>query len=150
MRAVISRVANASVTVDGETVSEIGQGLLVLLGVTAEDGQREIELTARKVADLRVFDEAGADDEKNIEKSVTEIGGEILLVSQFTLYGDIRKGRRPSWTNAAPGAAAEPVYNQVADRLRTVHGLTVKTGVFGAMMAVESVNDGPFTLWWEC
>ena len=143
MRAVISRVASASVAVDGETVSEIGRGLLVLLGVTPGDGTWEAELTARKIADLRVFDE-------DTEKSVSEIGGEILLVSQFTLYGDIRKGRRPSWSHAAPGEAAEPIYEQVADQLRTAHGLTVKTGVFGAMMAVESVNDGPFTLWWEC
>lgn len=140
MRAVISRVASASVSVDGETVSTIGPGLLVLLGVTADDGDREIALTARKIADLRVFE----------DESVTERGGEILLVSQFTLYGDIRKGRRPSWSHAAPGPIAEPVYEAVARRLESAHGLVVKTGVFGAMMAVESVNDGPFTLWWEC
>ncbi|WP_182353237.1 D-aminoacyl-tRNA deacylase [Flaviflexus huanghaiensis] len=143
MRAVISRVSSASVTVDGEVVSRIGQGLLVLLGVTASDGQREIELTARKIADLRVFD-------GEPELSVTEIGGEVLVVSQFTLYGDFRKGRRPSWLAAAPGDEAEPIYEAVADRLRTVHGLPVKTGKFGTMMAVESINDGPFTLWWEC
>lgn len=130
-------------SVGGERVSQIGRGLLVLLGVTPSDTQREVELTARKIADLRVFD-------GETEMSVTEVGGEVLVVSQFTLYGDVRKGRRPSWTAAAPGEVAEPLYEAVAERLRTVHGLPVKTGIFGAMMAVESVNDGPFTLWWEC
>lgn len=130
-------------SVGGERVSRIGRGLLVLLGVTPSDTQREVELTARKIADLRVFD-------GETEMSVTEVGGEVLVVSQFTLYGDVRKGRRPSWTTAAPGEVAEPLYEAVAERLRTVHGLPVKTGIFGAMMAVESVNDGPFTLWWEC
>lgn len=125
-------------------MSDIGKGLLVLLGVTDTDGTAEVELTARKIADLRVFDKDGT------EKSVSEIGGEVLLVSQFTLYGDVRKGRRPSWSHAAPGGVAEPIFDRVADQLRTAHGLTVGTGVFGAMMAVESVNDGPFTLWWEC
>lgn len=130
-------------SVGGERVSQIGRGLVVLLGVTPSDTQREVELTARKIADLRVFD-------GETEMSVTEVGGEVLVVSQFTLYGDVRKGRRPSWTTAAPGEVAEPLYEAVAERLRTVHGLPVKTGIFGAMMAVESVNDGPFTLWWEC
>lgn len=130
-------------SVGGERVSQIGRGLLVLLGVTPSDTQREVELTARKIADLRVFD-------GETEMSVTEVGGEVLVVSQFTLYGDVRKGRRPSWTTAAPGEVAEPLYEAVAERLRTVHGLPVKTGIFGAMMAVESINDGPFTLWWEC
>lgn len=143
MRAIISRVSTANVAVDGEVVSRIGPGLLVLLGVTGEDGSREIDLTARKIAELRIFD-------GDTERSVTEIGGEVLLVSQFTLYGDIRKGRRPSWSQAAPADVANPVYEQVADRLRAGYGLTVKTGIFGAMMAVESVNDGPVTLWWEC
>ena len=130
-------------SVGGERVSQIGRGLVVLLGVTPSDTQREVELTARKIADLRVFD-------GETEMSVTEVGGEVLVVSQFTLYGDVRKGRRPSWTTAAPGEVAEPLYEAVAERLRTVHGLPVKTGIFGAMMAVESINDGPFTLWWEC
>lgn len=130
-------------SVGGERVSQIGRGLLVLIGVTPSDTQREVELTARKIADLRVFD-------GETEMSVTEVGGEVLVVSQFTLYGDVRKGRRPSWTTAAPGEVAEPLYEAVAERLRTVHGLPVKTGIFGAMMAVESINDGPFTLWWEC
>ncbi|AZQ77252.1 D-tyrosyl-tRNA(Tyr) deacylase [Flaviflexus ciconiae] len=140
MRAVISRVTSASVSVDGITVSSIDRGLLVLLGVKPDDGDREIELTARKIADQRIFE----------DRSVAEAGLPVLLVSQFTLYGDIRKGRRPSWSHAAPGDVAEPMYEKVAERLRTDHGLTVETGVFGAMMAVESVNDGPFTLWWEC
>ena len=130
-------------SVGGERVSQIGRGLLVLLGVTPSDTQREVELTARKIADLRVFD-------GETEMSVTEVGGEVLVVSQFTLYGDVRKGRRPSWTAAAPGEVAEPLYEAVAERELTVHGLPVKTGIFGAMMAVESINDGPFTLWWEC
>lgn len=144
MRAVISRVTSASVRVDDRVVSEIGPGLLVLLGITPSDGPAEIELTARKIADLRIFDYGGT------EKSLAEIGGEVLLVSQFTLYGQIRKGRRPSWSAAAPAQVARTVYEQLADRLENVHGLIVKTGEFGAMMAVESINDGPFTLWWEC
>lgn len=140
MRAVISRVTRASVTVEGRLVSEIGPGLLVLLGVAPSDGDKEIELTARKIADQRVFD----------DRSAAETGKPVLLVSQFTLYGDIRKGRRPSWSHAAPGDVAEEIYEQVATELRQAHGLNVETGEFGAMMAVESVNDGPFTLWWEC
>lgn len=133
MRAVISRVTSASVSVDGSPVSSIGRGLLVLLGVKPDDGDREIELTARKIADQRIFEDSSA----------AEAGLPVLLVSQFTLYGDIRKGRRPSWSHAAPGDVAEPIYEKVAERLRTDHGLTVETGVFGGMMAVESVNDGP-------
>lgn len=139
MRAVMSRVSRASVSVDDTVISSIGTGLLVLLGVSSDDTDHQVDLTARKIADQRIFD----------DRSAVEIGAEILLVSQFTLYGDIRKGRRPSWSHAAPGDVAEPIYEKVAERLRT-YGLTVKTGVFGEMMAVESVNDGPFTLWWEC
>ncbi|WP_054952630.1 D-aminoacyl-tRNA deacylase [Flaviflexus massiliensis] len=140
MRAVISRVTRASVTVEDRLVSEIGSGLLVLLGVAPSDGDKEIELTARKIADQRIFG----------DRSAAETGKPVLLVSQFTLYGDIRKGRRPSWSHAAPGDVAEEIYERVATELRQAHGLTVETGEFGAMMAVESVNDGPFTLWWEC
>ena len=121
-------------------MSSIDRGLLVLLGVAPDDGDREIDLTGRKIADLRLFD----------DRSAMEANMPVLLVSQFTLYGDIRKGRRPSWSHAAPGDVAEEIYERVASRLRDIHGLTVEVGEFGAMMAVESVNDGPFTLWWEC
>ncbi|MEZ7897936.1 MAG: D-aminoacyl-tRNA deacylase [Flaviflexus sp.] len=140
MRAVISRVTRASVTVEDRLLSSIDRGLLVLLGVAPDDGDKEIDLTARKIADLRLFD----------DRSAMEANMPVLLVSQFTLYGDIRKGRRPSWSHAAPGDVAEEIYERVASRLRDIHGLTVEVGEFGAMMAVESVNDGPFTLWWEC
>lgn len=140
MRAVISRVTRAKVTLeDGTVAGEIGRGLLVLLGVSPEDGQREIELTARKIVSQRIFD----------DQSAEEAGLPVLLVSQFTLYGDIRKGRRPSWSKAAPGEVAEPIYERVKTEIEK-YGVKVATGSFGAMMAVESVNDGPFTLWYEC
>ncbi|MDO5724516.1 MAG: D-aminoacyl-tRNA deacylase [Flaviflexus sp.] len=140
MRAVMSRVSRAKVTLDDGTVTgEIGRGMLVLLGVSPEDGQREIELTARKIVSQRIFD----------EESLEEAGLPVLLVSQFTLYGDIRKGRRPSWSKAAPGEVAEPIYLKVKEEIEK-YGVEVATGSFGAMMQVESVNDGPFTLWYEC
>lgn len=143
MRAVISRVSSARVVLaDGSVTGEIGQGLLVLLGVTEGDDRAEIELTAKKIAGLRIFD-------GETEQSVTDLGLPVLLVSQFTLYGDIKKGRRPSFTKAAGGAIAEPIYEAVATELRTAHGLVVETGKFGAEMSVESAGDGPFTIWWE-
>jgi len=123
--------------VDGEVVAELdGPGLLVLLGVTHDDGPAQVELIARKVAELRVL---------RGEVSVTDAGAGVLLVSQFTLYGDTRKGRRPTWNAAAPGPVAEPLVDAVRDALRA-RGLDVVTGRFGADMAVELVNDGPTTL----
>jgi D-tyrosyl-tRNA(Tyr) deacylase len=137
MRAVVSRVSHASVTVDDEVVGEINEvGLLVLLGVTHSDGAEEASIMARKLHELRALRE---------QQSCATTGAPLLVISQFTLYGDTRKGRRPSWTAAARPDQAEPVFEAVVAELRA-RGARVATGTFGAMMAVESVNDGPFTL----
>ncbi|QZY28814.1 D-aminoacyl-tRNA deacylase [Nocardioides coralli] len=140
MRAVVQRVLSASVTVDGEVVGAIdGPGLLVYLGVTHDDGPAEIAWTARKVWDLRLLRE---------EKSASEVDAPVLVVSQFTLYGDARKGRRPTWQAAAPGPVSEPAYDAFCDELERL-GATVARGRFGADMRVASVNDGPVTVWLE-
>lgn len=137
MRAVIQRVQRAAVVVDGETVGAIDEpGLFVLVGVGHEDGPAEVELVARKIADLRLLEG---------ERSVTDAGAPVLVVSQFTLLADTRKGRRPSWNAAAPGDVAEPVVAQVVSALRD-RGLMVATGSFGAHMTIESVADGPVTI----
>jgi D-aminoacyl-tRNA deacylase len=136
VRAVVQRVAEASVTVDGEVVGEIGPGLLVLLGVHRDDGEAEADRIAEKLLALRVF----GDDEGRMNRSVVDVGGEILCVSQFTLYGDTRKGTRPSFGDAAAGEVAEPLYERVRERLGA------EGGVFGAKMDVALVNDGPVTL----
>jgi D-tyrosyl-tRNA(Tyr) deacylase len=136
MRAVVQRVTSASVEVDGATVGEIGAGLLVLLGVTHEDGSAQVAAMARKLHELRVLRD---------ERSCADTGAPLLVVSQFTLYADTRKGRRPSWNAAAPGEVAEPVVEAVVTALRE-RGATVVTGVFGADMAVSLVNDGPVTV----
>lgn len=136
MRAVVQRVTSASVTVDGRVVGSIGTGLLVLLGVTHDDGPRQVEAMARKLHELRVLRD---------EQSCASSGAQLLVVSQFTLYGDTRKGRRPSWTDAAPSTAAEPLVEDVVAALRQ-RGAQVETGVFGADMSVALVNDGPVTL----
>ncbi|MGO1316760.1 MAG: D-aminoacyl-tRNA deacylase [Cellulomonadaceae bacterium] len=137
MRAVIQRASRASVTVAGEVVSSFdGPGLLVLVGVTHDDGPAQVELVARKIADLRILRD---------ERSALDVGAPVIVVSQFTLYADVRKGRRPTWNAAAPGPVAEPLVDAVVEALRA-KGLTVGTGVFGADMAVELVNDGPVTI----
>jgi D-tyrosyl-tRNA(Tyr) deacylase len=137
MRAVAARVTSAAVRVDGEVVGEIaGPGLLVLLGVHRDDGPAQVETMARKLHELRLLRD---------ERSCADTGAPLLVVSQFTLYGDTRKGRRPSWSAAAPPEVAEPLVEAVVAALRS-RGAHVETGRFGAMMAVESVNDGPFTL----
>ncbi len=137
MRAVLQRVDGASVEVDGEVVGAIeGEGLLALVGVTHEDGPEQAATIARKIAELRILDG---------ERSVADSGAEVLVVSQFTLYGDTRKGRRPSWSAAAPGPVAEPLVDAVVTDLRG-RGITVATGVFGAQMRVGLLNDGPFTV----
>jgi len=137
VRAVVQRASRASVTVDGAVVGAFdGEGLVVLVGVTPGDGPEQVEYLARKIADLRVL---------RGERSAAEAGAPVLVVSQFTLYGDARKGRRPTWNAAAPGPVAEPLVEAVVADLRA-RGLTVATGVFGADMAVELVNDGPVTL----
>jgi D-tyrosyl-tRNA(Tyr) deacylase len=130
------------VRVDGVTVGAIGRGFLVLLGVTHADGRAEVEWLARKVAGLRIYE----DNAGKMNLGLFDVGGAALVVSQFTLYGDARKGRRPSFTDAARPEQAEPLVDYFAARLRE-EGLQVETGVFGAMMEVELVNDGPVTLW---
>lgn len=141
MRAVVQRVSKASVSVDGRTVGSIGQGLVVLLGVTHDDGEEEAKFLARKIANLRIF----ADDEGKFNLSALELNREALVVSQFTLYGDTRKGRRPSFTEAAPPDIAAPLVDKFVRYLRQ-EGLHVETGIFGAMMVVEIHNDGPVTI----
>jgi D-tyrosyl-tRNA(Tyr) deacylase len=139
VRAVVTRVSEASVTVDGEVVGSIGPGLLALVGVGRDDDGDRAQAMARKVRELRVFPtEQGA-------RSVGDLGLPVLVVSQFTLYADTRKGRRPSWSEAAPGELAEPLVDQVVAELRR-RGTAVQTGRFGARMSVASVNEGPMTL----
>lgn len=141
MRAVIQRVAKAKVEVDEKLISEINQGLMVLVGVTKTDTKEDIEYIASKISNLRIF----TDENDKMNLSLKDIGGEILLVSQFTLYGDARKGRRPSFTESASGEFAEEVYESLIKHLRD-EGFTVKTGQFGADMQVSLVNDGPVTI----
>ena len=137
MRAVVQRVLTASVTVGGEVVGELPRpGLLVLLGVTHEDGPAQVGWLARKVWELRMLRD---------ERSASDVAAPVLVVSQFTLYGEARKGRRPSWTAAAPGPVAEPLYEAFCDELERL-GAEVSRGVFGADMQVASVNDGPVTV----
>ncbi len=141
MRAVIQRVSRAAVRVDNQTVGAIERGFLLLLGVTHSDGRAEADWMARKVAGLRLFE----DDAGKMNLGLTDIDGAVLVVSQFTLYGDARKGRRPSFTDAARPEQAEPLIDYFVERLRA-EGIPVQTGQFQAMMAVELVNDGPVTL----
>ena len=141
MRAVVSRVAWARVVADGELTGEVGPGLLVLVGVTHDDTEAEAGWLAGKVAALRVFD----DDQGKMNRSLAEVGGAALVVSQFTLYGDARKGRRPSFVAAAPPDQAAPLVEAVAKALAG-EGVTVASGRFGAAMQVESAGDGPVTI----
>jgi D-tyrosyl-tRNA(Tyr) deacylase len=141
MRAVLQRVTRACVRVEDETVGEIGAGLLVLLGVARDDTAVDARYLLEKMTGLRIF----ADEEGHMNLSVADVGAALLVVSQFTLYGDVRRGRRPSWSDAAPPEVAEPLYELfVNDARRT--GLLVETGSFGRMMEVELVNDGPVTI----
>src|SRR5215211_4412466 len=147
MRVLAQRVTRARVTVAGETTGEIGPGFVLLVGVTLDDTAAAADLLARRVANLRVFDDADG----NLNRSALDLlaAGEpvgMLVVSQFTLYADCRKGRRPSFVQAAPPAIAEPLVDRFAAELRTL-GLPVETGRFGAEMQVELVNDGPVTIW---
>ncbi|RDI95137.1 D-tyrosyl-tRNA(Tyr) deacylase [Meiothermus sp. QL-1] len=142
MRAVVQRVSEARVVVEGQTVGQIGAGLLILLGVGRGDTQEDALYLARKIAALRVFpDEAG-----RMNRALGEVGGEALVVSQFTLYGDTRRGNRPSFTEAAPPDEGRRLYERFCELLAQ-QGLHVETGVFQAHMAVHLVNDGPVTLW---
>jgi D-aminoacyl-tRNA deacylase len=141
MRVVLQRVSEARVKIDGAIVGEIGRGLLALLGVTHNDTPEQAEWLADKLVGLRVFE----DSEGKMNRDVVEVGGGVLIVSQFTLYGDCRKGRRPSFIEAAPPAVAVPLYAAFVDAMRA-RGVPTATGRFGAMMEVELVNDGPVTL----
>ena len=141
MRAVVQRVKSASVKVDGDLVSEIGAGLLIFLGVAHNDTASELEYIANKVANLRIFEDA--DGKMNL--SLLDIGGSALVVSQFTLYGDCRKGRRPSFINAARPEVANALYEQFISLLNALH-IPTKGGTFQAMMDVQLVNDGPVTI----
>ena len=141
MRAVIQRVSEAAVDVDGETVSRIGRGLVALIGVSAHDGDRQADWIADKLLGLRIFENA----EGKFDASVVDVGGGVLVVSQFTLYADTRKGRRPSFSGAAPAAVAEPLYEHVVASI-AARGVPVAAGRFGAHMAVSLVNDGPVTI----
>ena len=143
MIALVQRVAEASVTVDGETVSAIGPGVLVLLGVVRGDTRAEADWLAAKIAALRIF----PDDAGKMNRSLRDTAGEALVVSQFTLAGDARRGTRPSFARAALPADAEPLYEHAAAALGDALGRPVATGVFGASMQVALVNDGPVTLW---
>ncbi|MFL6155433.1 MAG: D-aminoacyl-tRNA deacylase [Marmoricola sp.] len=137
MRAVLQRASRASVVVDGEVVGELTEpGLVVLVGITHDDGPEQVSWMARKIRDLRVLRD---------ERSVAEDGAAVLVISQFTLYGDARKGRRPTWSAAAPGEMSEPLYEALCQELEDL-GTPVQRGVFGAQMEVSLVNDGPFTL----
>ena len=141
MRALLQRVSRASVTVDGRVVGRIDRGFVVLLGVTHGDGRAAADWLAAKIVGLRVFD----DDAGKMNRSLADVGGALLVVSQFTLYGDARKGRRPSFSDAAVPEQAEPLVDYFVEQLRRA-GFTVATGVFGAHMDVEIHNDGPVTL----
>ena len=141
MRAVVQRVSSARVTVDGLMVGEIGLGLLVLLGASCSDGHDDVTYVVRKILGLRVFDNSDG----KMDLSVIEVDGAVMVVSQFTLYGDARRGRRPSFDEAAPPKRARPLYDSVVEGIRGA-GLKVVTGEFGAMMDVSLVNNGPVTL----
>ena len=142
MRAVIQRVSRASVSIEGHVKSAIGNGYLILLGVEAEDTQVDVEWLARKVAALRVFD----DEDGVMNCSILDVGGEALVVSQFTLFASYKKGNRPSWFRAAPHNISVPLYEAFCRELSTLLGKPVGTGEFGADMQVEIVNDGPVTI----
>ena len=141
MRAVVQRVTRASVTVDGEVIGKIGNGLAVLVGIARDDTKVEAAYLVDKISNLRIFD----DDEGKMNLSVKDVGGDLLIVSQFTLYGDVRRGLRPSWIEAAPPEIAEPLYEFFVRQARAAVP-EVATGKFQAMMQVELVNDGPVTI----
>ncbi len=142
MRVVVQRVTEASVTINGETISAINEGLLLLIGITHSDSENEIDRITRKIVTLRIFD-----DEKGVmNRSVQDIGGSILAVSQFTLYGNCKKGNRPSYIDAAPGAVSEPLYDAFCDRLEQILPGKIQRGRFGADMKVQLLNNGPVTI----
>jgi D-tyrosyl-tRNA(Tyr) deacylase len=144
MRALLQRVSKASVSVEGQTISTIGKGLLILLGIGHGDGEEQAKFLAEKIANLRVFE----DDQGKTNLSILDVKGEAIVVSQFTLYADTRKGRRPSFIDAALPYVAEPLVDHFVDLLRG-QGVPTQTGKFGVHMEVEIHNDGPVTIWLE-
>jgi len=142
MRVVVQRCSRAEVRIEGETVGQIGRGFMLLVGVTEGDTQKEADLLAKKVAQMRVFEDA----EGKMNLALHEVGGAILSISQFTLYADCKKGNRPSFIRAARPETAEPLYDYFNEQLRKVYGLQVETGRFGADMKVDFINDGPVTI----
>jgi D-aminoacyl-tRNA deacylase len=144
MRSLLQRVSKASVIVEGQTISAVGKGLLILLGVGHGDGEPQASFLAEKIANLRIFE----DDQGKTNLSILDVKGEAIVVSQFTLYADARKGRRPSFTDAALPEVAEPLVNRFIELLRG-QGVPTQTGKFGAHMEVEIHNDGPVTVWLE-
>ncbi len=144
MRALIQRVSHASVVVEDQIVGEIGQGFLIFLGIGQGDNKAQIKTLTDKIVNLRVF----PDDEGKMNRSLLDINGQALVVSQFTLYADIRKGRRPSFTNAAPPSIAEPLVERFKEAISS-YGIEVADGIFGAHMYVNLVNDGPVTIWMD-
>jgi D-tyrosyl-tRNA(Tyr) deacylase len=142
MRALLQRVTHASVTVNGEIVGQIGPGLLILLGIGQQDDEAQVKLLTDKIVNLRIFE----DDEGKMNRSVLDIGGQVLVVSQFTLYADVRKGRRPSFIDAAPPSLAEPLVGRFKEAI-AAHVIHVADGIFGANMQVSLINNGPVTIW---
>lgn len=144
MRVIVQRVRRGRVTIEGQVTAQIGVGVVILLGIGMDDGEEQARYLAEKIANLRIFeDEAG-----KMNRSLLEIAGQAIVVSQFTLYADTRKGRRPSFTDAAPAEIASPLVERFADLLRE-QGVPTQTGVFGAHMLVDIANDGPVTIWME-
>ncbi len=144
MRIVLQRVQQGRVTVGGRTVAEIGPGLVILLGIGPDDGEEQAQYLAEKIANLRIFEDQGG----KMNQSLLDVGGEAIVVSQFTLYADTRKGRRPSFTDAAPAEIANPLVERFVELLNS-KGVATQSGEFGAHMLVEIANDGPVTIWME-
>jgi D-tyrosyl-tRNA(Tyr) deacylase len=142
MKAVIQRVSRAKVDIDGKTVGSINAGLLVLVAICETDGIKEIEWMSNKIVNLRVF----PDDEDKMNRSVIDINGGILFISNFTVYGDVKKGFRPNFMKSASAEISEPLYKQMLDYMRSKYSITIEAGEFGAMMNIELVNDGPVTI----
>ena len=141
MRAVVQKVSSSKVTVDGEIIGKIEKGLMILLGVTHDDTSKDVDYMVDKVTNLRIFE----DENEKMNLSLKDVGGEILAVSQFTLYGDARKGRRPSFSDAARPEVANPLYEEFVEKIKS-QGINVGTGKFGAHMMVDLTNDGPVTI----
>ena len=144
MRIVLQRVNQGNVSVDGQVIADIGLGLIILLGVGPQDGGEQVDYLVNKIAHLRIFE----DHQGKINRSILDVGGAAIVVSQFTLYADTRKGRRPSFTDAAPPEVASPLVDLFAEKLSAL-GVPTQTGQFGAHMQVEIHNDGPVTIWME-